>query len=101
MLLAVPTELFCCSVGSSQDIHTPLRALLTASVHCGSCAACPVSLLVILEEGVTLQCLYICHRKGWKGLERGAFGDNGCLDDIRTDFDKVVDEFSLNAGKQR
>lgn len=34
-------------------------------------------------------------------MEWGAFGDNGCLDDIRTDFDKVVDEFSLNAGKQR
>ncbi|CAO2608220.1 Hk1 [Lemmus lemmus] len=34
-------------------------------------------------------------------MEWGAFGDNGCLDDIRTDFDRVVDEYSLNAGKQR
>ncbi|EDL92985.1 hexokinase 1, isoform CRA_f [Rattus norvegicus] len=34
-------------------------------------------------------------------MEWGAFGDNGCLDDIRTDFDKVVDEYSLNSGKQR
>lgn len=34
-------------------------------------------------------------------MEWGAFGDNGCLDDIRTDFDRVVDEYSLNVGKQR
>lgn len=34
-------------------------------------------------------------------MEWGAFGDNGCLDDIRTEYDKMVDEFSLNAGKQR
>ncbi|NWY30446.1 HXK1 protein, partial [Pheucticus melanocephalus] len=33
--------------------------------------------------------------------EWGAFGDNGCLDDIRTIYDKAVDDFSLNAGKQR
>lgn len=34
-------------------------------------------------------------------MEWGAFGDNGCLDDIRTIYDKLVDEYSLNAGKQR
>lgn len=34
-------------------------------------------------------------------MEWGAFGDNGCLDDIRTIYDKAVDEYSLNAGKQR
>uniref|UniRef100_A0A4W2HXP4 Hexokinase-2 n=1 Tax=Bos indicus x Bos taurus TaxID=30522 RepID=A0A4W2HXP4_BOBOX len=34
-------------------------------------------------------------------MEWGAFGDNGCLDDIRTIYDKLVDEFSLNSGKQR
>ncbi|XP_026528609.1 hexokinase-1 [Notechis scutatus] len=34
-------------------------------------------------------------------MEWGAFGDNGCLDDIRTIYDKAVDEFSLNSGKQR
>ncbi|XP_008826030.2 hexokinase-1 isoform X2 [Nannospalax galili] len=34
-------------------------------------------------------------------MEWGAFGDNGCMDDIRTEYDRVVDEFSLNAGKQR
>ncbi|NXU74782.1 HXK1 protein, partial [Oreotrochilus melanogaster] len=33
--------------------------------------------------------------------EWGAFGDNGCLDDIRTIYDKAVDDYSLNAGKQR
>ncbi|ELK32375.1 Hexokinase-1 [Myotis davidii] len=33
-------------------------------------------------------------------MEWGAFGDNGCLDDIRTEYDVLVDENSLNAGKQ-
>ncbi|XP_062957835.1 hexokinase-1 [Cynocephalus volans] len=34
-------------------------------------------------------------------MEWGAFGDNGCLDDIRTNYDRLVDEYSLNPGKQR
>uniref|UniRef100_A0A8C8HLQ5 Hexokinase-2 n=1 Tax=Oncorhynchus tshawytscha TaxID=74940 RepID=A0A8C8HLQ5_ONCTS len=34
-------------------------------------------------------------------MEWGAFGDNGCLDDIRTEYDRAVDDFSLNLGKQR
>ncbi|KAL8174096.1 UNVERIFIED_CONTAM: Hexokinase-2 [Gekko kuhli] len=34
-------------------------------------------------------------------MEWGAFGDNGCLDDFRTEFDVLVDEHSLNPGKQR
>ncbi|GCC17548.1 hypothetical protein chiPu_0020603 [Chiloscyllium punctatum] len=32
--------------------------------------------------------------------EWGAFGDNGCLDDIRTEFDREVDRLSMNPGKQ-
>ncbi|NXE05134.1 HXK2 protein, partial [Lophotis ruficrista] len=34
-------------------------------------------------------------------MEWGAFGDNGCLDDIFTEFDRVVDEKTINPGKQR
>ncbi|NWW30178.1 HXK3 protein, partial [Panurus biarmicus] len=34
-------------------------------------------------------------------MEWGAFGDNGCLDHIFTIFDKVVDETTINPGKQR
>ncbi|NWZ24206.1 HXK2 protein, partial [Asarcornis scutulata] len=34
-------------------------------------------------------------------MEWGAFGDNGCLDDIFTTFDRMVDEKTINAGKQR
>lgn len=34
-------------------------------------------------------------------MEWGAFGDNGCLDDLFTKFDTAVDELSLNPGKQR
>ncbi|XP_023785912.1 putative hexokinase HKDC1 isoform X2 [Cyanistes caeruleus] len=32
--------------------------------------------------------------------EWGAFGDNGCIDHIRTKYDREVDEGSLNPGKQ-
>uniref|UniRef100_A0A8D0F3S4 hexokinase n=1 Tax=Strix occidentalis caurina TaxID=311401 RepID=A0A8D0F3S4_STROC len=34
-------------------------------------------------------------------MEWGAFGDNGCLDDFFTNFDQLVDEKTINAGKQR
>uniref|UniRef100_A0A8C9NIA3 Phosphotransferase n=1 Tax=Serinus canaria TaxID=9135 RepID=A0A8C9NIA3_SERCA len=34
-------------------------------------------------------------------MEWGAFGDNGCLDHIFTHFDTVVDETTINPGKQR
>lgn len=34
-------------------------------------------------------------------MEWGAFGDNGCLDDFRTEYDRAVDDLSLNPGKQR
>ncbi|NXF89566.1 HXK1 protein, partial [Eubucco bourcierii] len=33
--------------------------------------------------------------------EWGGFGDNGCIDNIRTKYDREVDEGSLNPGKQR
>ncbi|XP_020663660.1 hexokinase HKDC1 [Pogona vitticeps] len=33
--------------------------------------------------------------------EWGGFGDNGCIDDLRTTYDIEVDEGSLNPGKQR
>ncbi|NWU90886.1 HXK2 protein, partial [Upupa epops] len=34
-------------------------------------------------------------------MEWGAFGDNGCLDNFFTDFDQLVDEKTINAGRQR
>ncbi|NXD39292.1 HXK3 protein, partial [Copsychus sechellarum] len=34
-------------------------------------------------------------------MEWGAFGDNGCLDHLFTYFDQVVDETTINPGKQR
>lgn len=34
-------------------------------------------------------------------MEWGAFGDDGVLDDIRTEYDRNVDETSLNRGKQQ
>jgi len=32
--------------------------------------------------------------------EWGAFGDNGCLDFMRTEYDRELDTFSINPGKQ-
>lgn len=32
--------------------------------------------------------------------EWGAFGDNGALDFIRTEYDREMDDFSINKGKQ-
>ncbi|KAL7670067.1 hypothetical protein ACOME3_005005 [Neoechinorhynchus agilis] len=34
-------------------------------------------------------------------MEWGAFGDGGCLDFIRTNYDKTLDENSVNPGKQK
>ncbi|KFU92925.1 Hexokinase-2, partial [Chaetura pelagica] len=34
-------------------------------------------------------------------MEWGAFGDNGCLDDVITNYDQLVDEKTINAGRQR
>ncbi|NXM74183.1 HXK3 protein, partial [Serilophus lunatus] len=34
-------------------------------------------------------------------MEWGAFGDNGCLDHIFTSFDRMVDDNTINPGKQR
>ncbi|KAM4892775.1 hexokinase-3 isoform 1-T1 [Sylvia borin] len=34
-------------------------------------------------------------------MEWGAFGDNGCLDHLFTHFDQVVDQSTINPGKQR
>lgn len=33
-------------------------------------------------------------------MEWGAFGDDGSIEDIRTDFDREVDKVTLNQGKQ-
>ncbi|XP_072027138.1 hexokinase type 2-like [Amphiura filiformis] len=33
-------------------------------------------------------------------MEWGAFGDNGCLNDVRTEFDVHVDDVSLNKGRE-
>jgi len=33
-------------------------------------------------------------------MEWGAFGDDGVIDDFRNEFDKGLDEDSLNKGKQ-
>lgn len=32
--------------------------------------------------------------------ECGAFGDNGCLEFIRTEYDRAIDQNSLNPGRQ-
>lgn len=32
--------------------------------------------------------------------EWGAFGDNGMLDFVRTEYDREIDHFSINPGRQ-
>lgn len=32
--------------------------------------------------------------------EWGAFGDNGCLDFVRTAYDNTIDQESINPGRQ-
>lgn len=32
--------------------------------------------------------------------EWGAFGDNGCLDFVRTEYDNTIDRESINPGRQ-
>lgn len=32
--------------------------------------------------------------------EWGAFGDNGALDFVRTEYDREIDHFSINKGRQ-
>lgn len=33
-------------------------------------------------------------------MEWGAFGDDGSIEDIRTDFDRELDKITVNQGKQ-
>ena len=33
-------------------------------------------------------------------MEWGAFGDDGALDDFRNEYDRLVDETSMNIGRQ-
>lgn len=73
---------------------------------------CPRALIPLLSAGTGSNACYMEEMRnvelveGDEGrmcvnMEWGAFGDSGCLDDIRTEFDVAVDELSLNSGKQR
>ncbi|XP_068133147.1 hexokinase-3 [Hyperolius riggenbachi] len=70
--------------------------------------ACEVGLIVgtgtnacYMEEMKNVEVLEGNEGRMCINMEWGAFGDNGCLDDIATSFDHDVDTFSINPKKQR
>uniref|UniRef100_UPI00358E90FD hexokinase-2-like n=1 Tax=Myxine glutinosa TaxID=7769 RepID=UPI00358E90FD len=69
---------------------------------------CEVGLIVgtgsnvcYMEEMRLLDCVPGDEGRMCVNTEWGAFGDDGCLDDVRTIFDQMVDNNSLNPGRQR
>lgn len=72
--------------------------------------SCEIGL--ILGTGCNACYMESLHKVGlWEGdyehpsqvlinTEWGAFGDNGCLDFIRTEYDRELDTYSINPGKQ-
>ena len=87
-LVASPLSVVACPVTS------PLRVFFSCISGTGSNAC-------YMEEMKNVEMLEGTEGRMCINMEWGAFGDNGCLDDIRTIYDKMVDEYSLNAGKQR
>lgn len=98
------------------DIDVECVALLNDTVGClMSCAFLDHSteVGVILGTGTNACYMETLDRVGtWDGdhgapeqviinTEWGAFGDNGCIEFVRTDVDRAIDEESLNPGKQR
>ncbi|XP_056134690.1 hexokinase-1-like isoform X1 [Lampris incognitus] len=65
---------------------------LIAGTGSNACYMEEVSNIELIEDNEGRMCV---------NMEWGAFGDNGCLDDIRTEYDRAVDDYSLNPGKQR
>ncbi|KAM5170455.1 hexokinase-3 isoform 2-T2 [Mantella aurantiaca] len=70
--------------------------------------ACEIGLIVgtgtnacYMEEMRNVEVLEGSEGRMCINMEWGAFGDNGCINDITTDFDNDVDKFSINPGKQR
>ena len=53
-----------------------------------------------MEELQNVECLPGDKGRMCMNTEWGAFGDDGCLNDIRTNFDKLVDAASFNPGLQ-
>ncbi|KAM8972018.1 hexokinase-3 [Pelodytes ibericus] len=70
--------------------------------------ACEIGLIVgtgtnacYMEEMKNVEILEGNEGRMCVNMEWGAFGDNGCLEDVTTNFDRDVDQFSINPGKQR
>ncbi|KAF4074176.1 hypothetical protein AMELA_G00236580 [Ameiurus melas] len=67
---------------------------------------CEIGLIVVrahacyMEEMRNLELVEGDEGRMCVNMEWGAFGDDGALDDIRTDFDREIDAGSLNPGKQ-
>ncbi|XP_072334867.1 hexokinase-1-like isoform X2 [Scyliorhinus torazame] len=57
--------------------------------------------LCYMEEMKNIETVKGNEKRMCINTEWGGFGDNGCLDNIRTTFDKLVDFNSINSGKQK
>ncbi|KAJ8248262.1 hypothetical protein GJAV_G00240130 [Gymnothorax javanicus] len=57
--------------------------------------------LCYMEEMQNIETVEECEGLMCVNTEWGGFGDNNCIEDIRTKFDREVDEGSFNIGKQR
>ncbi|XP_067858746.1 hexokinase HKDC1-like [Heptranchias perlo] len=95
------------------EFHLDLVALLNDTVGTMMTCAyenpnCEIGLIVgtgsnvcYMEEMKNIETVEGDEGRMCINTEWGGFGDNGCMDDIRTTFDKLVDLNSLNAGKQK
>uniref|UniRef100_A0A8C5M870 hexokinase n=1 Tax=Leptobrachium leishanense TaxID=445787 RepID=A0A8C5M870_9ANUR len=70
--------------------------------------ACEIGLIVgtgtnacYMEEMKNVEILDDSDGRMCINMEWGAFGDNDCMDDLITNFDRDVDQFSINPGKQK
>ena len=79
----------------------PGRRPRCTSNHSPSCVPGTGTNACYMEEMKNVEMLEGNEGQMCINMEWGAFGDNGCLDDIRTQYDRMVDEYSLNSGKQR
>ncbi|XP_041065631.1 hexokinase-1-like [Carcharodon carcharias] len=95
------------------EVHLDIVAILNDTVGAMmSCAYensnCEIGMiagtgtnLCYMEEMKNIETVRGNEKRMCINTEWGAFGDNGCLDNIRTTFDKLVDFNSLNIGKQK
>lgn len=84
--------------GGAKDMHTGCSAPRTEGPVCvfigtgtNACYMEELRHIDLVEGDEGRMCI---------NTEWGAFGDNGSIEDIRTEFDREIDRGSINPGKQ-